>query len=77
MEAKAGLQSSTIVRNSDAYCPRGYCLSHNTFSNVQIQGLSYKDLSYFKESKNKVPKPALLYGNAAEPAKKEDKKKKF
>ena len=27
---KAGLRSSTMVRESDAHCPRGHRLSHNT-----------------------------------------------
>ena len=34
-EAKAGLRSSTMVRESDAHCPRGYRPSHNTSSKVQ------------------------------------------
>ena len=33
-EAKAGLKSSTIVRNLDAHCPRGHRLSHNTFLKI-------------------------------------------
>ena len=34
-EAKAGLRSSTMVRNLEARCPRGHRLSHNTFSKIQ------------------------------------------
>ena len=34
-EVKAGLRSSTMVRKSDAYCPKGHCPSHNTSSKVQ------------------------------------------
>ena len=33
-EAKAGLRSSTMVRELDARCPRGHCPSHNTSSKV-------------------------------------------
>ena len=36
MEAKAGLRSSTMVRDLDAHCPRGHYPSHNTFSKVLI-----------------------------------------
>ena len=75
-EAKAGLRSSTIIRESDARCPRGHRPSHNTSSKVQIQGSSYKDSPRSKEPKPKDPKPAPSRDNAAEPAKKEDRKKK-
>ena len=37
-EAKTGLRSSTMVRDSDAHYPRGYHLSHNTSSKVQTKG---------------------------------------
>ena len=33
-EAKVGLRSSTMVRDSDARCPRGHHPSHNTSSKV-------------------------------------------
>ena len=36
-EAKAGLKSSTMVRESDAPCPRIHRPSHNTSSKVQTQ----------------------------------------
>ena len=75
-EAKAGLRSSTMVRDSDVRCLRGYRPSHNTSSKVQTQGSSHKNSPRTKESKNKDPKLALPRGNTAEPAKKEDKKKK-
>ena len=42
-EAKAGLRSSTMVRESDARCPRGHRPSHNTASKVQTQGTSAKE----------------------------------
>ena len=41
-EAKAGLRSSTIVRDSDARYPRGHRPSHNTSSKVQTQGTTAK-----------------------------------
>ena len=34
-EAKAGLRSSAMVRDSDIRCPRGHRLSNNTASKVQ------------------------------------------
>ena len=42
-EAKAGLRSNTMVRESDARCPRGRRPSHNTFSKVQTQGTIDKE----------------------------------
>ena len=74
IEAKAGLKSSTMVRDLDACCPRGHRLSHNTSSKVQTQGS--KDSSRSEEAKPKDPKLAPLRENAAEPAKKEDRKDK-
>ena len=76
VEAKAGLRSSTMVRDSDASCPEGYRPSHNTSSKMQTQGSSHKNSPHTEESKNKNLKSALPRGNAVEPAKKEDKKKK-
>ena len=73
-EVKAGLKSSTMVRESDARCPRGHRPSHNTFSKVQTQGS--KDSSRSKEPKSKDPKPAPSRDNVAEPAKKENRKEK-
>ena len=77
-EAKAGLRSSTMVRNLDARCPESHCLSHNTSSKVQTQGS--KDLFRSKETKSKDPKSALSRDNTAESPKKDnrkDKKKRF
>ena len=71
-----GLSSSTMVRELDARCPRGHRPSHNTFSKMQTQGSSHKDLPRSEEPKPKDPKPAPSRNNAAEPAKKEDRKKK-
>ena len=73
-EAKAGLRSSTMVRKLDVRCPRGHRPSHNTSSKVQTQGS--KDSSRSEEPKPKDPKPAPLRDNAAEPAKKEDRKER-
>ena len=42
VEAKAGLNSSTIVRESDAHCPRGHHPSHKISSKVQTQGTTAK-----------------------------------
>ena len=73
-EAKAGLRSSTIVQDSDVRCPRGHRPSHNTSSNMQTQGS--KDSSRSKEPKSEDLKPAPSYDDAAEAAKKEDRKNK-
>ena len=75
-EAKIGLRSSIIVRDSDPHCPRGHRPSHNTSSTVQIQDSSHKNLSHIKKPKNKVLKSTPPCGNMAEPVKKEDKKKR-
>ena len=75
-KAKAGLRSSTMVRDLDARCPRGHRPSHNTSSKVQTQGSSHKDSPRSEEPKHKDPKPAPSRDNAAEQAKKEDRKDK-
>ena len=75
-EVKAGLRSSIIVQEADAYCFRGHHPSHNTSSKVQTQGSSHKDSLRSKESKPTDLKPAPLRDNAAEPAKKKDRKEK-
>ena len=75
-EAKAGLKSSTMVRESDACCPKGHRLSLNTFSKVQTQGSSYKDSPHSKKSKPKDPKPAPSRDDMAKPVKTEDRKEK-
>ena len=63
-----------MVWDSDAHCPKGHRQSHNTFLKVQTQGS--KDSSCSKEPKPKDLKLAPSHDNAAEPAKKEDKKEK-
>ena len=75
-KAKAGLRSSTMVRKSDARCSKGHRPSHNTSSKVQRQGSSHKDSPRSEEPKPKDPKPASSRDNAAEPAKKKDRKEK-
>ena len=77
-EAKAGLRSSTMVWDSDAYCPRSHRPSYNTSSKVQTQ--DSKDLSRPKKTKPKDSKSASSRDNAAESPKKDnkkDKKKRF
>ena len=66
-----------MVRDLDARCPRGHRPSHNSFSKVQTQSSSHKDSPRSKEPKNKNPKLAPPVGNAAEPVKKKDKKKRL
>ena len=73
-EAKAGLRSSTMVRDSDACYPRGHRPSHNTSSKVQTQGS--KDFSRTEEPKPKDLKSAPSCDDMAEPAKKKDRKDK-
>ena len=74
-EANAGLRSSTMVQNLDAYYPKHYLLSHNTSLKIQTQGSNNKNFSYFKELELKNSKPALLYNNAtAKPTNKKDRK---
>ena len=78
-EAKAGLKSSTMIRKSDARCPRGYRLSHNTSSKVQTQETTAKDphtkesrLKEGKSTNGKAPAPP----RSNEPAKLNREKKK-
>ena len=52
-KTKAGLRSSTMVQDSDIRCPKGHCLSNNTTSKMQIQGIIAKDFSCPKEPKAK------------------------
>ena len=75
-EVKAGLRSSTMIQDSDAHCLKGHHPSQNTFLKVQTQGSSHKDSPCSEKPKPKDPKPALSHDNAAEPAKKEDRKDK-
>ena len=61
-----------MVQDSDLYC-----LSNNSTSKMQIQGTAVKDSSRPEEPKTKDPKLVLPCDNPAEPAKKEDKQKRF
>ena len=72
-EAKAGLRSSTMVRNSDIRCPKGLRLSNSTTAKVQIQGT--KD-SHPEEPKVKETRPAPSRAEASEPSKQARKEKK-
>ena len=81
VEAKAGLRSSTIVRDSDARSPRGHRLSHNTFSKVQTQGTTAKkpraEEPWPKEAKQangKAPTP-LRSDELIKPTRQKKKKK--
>ena len=63
-----------MVRDSDAYCPKGHRPSHNTSSKIQTKGSN--NFSRSEEPKPKDPKLALPRDNAAELAKKKDRKDK-
>ena len=76
-EAKAGLRSTIMVRDSDICCPQGHRPSNNTASKVQTQRIAAKDSSRFEEPKTKDPKSVSPRNNPAKPAKKEDKQKRF
>ena len=62
-KAKAGLRSSTMVRDSDIRCLRGYYSSKSTASKVQTQGTTAKN-SCLEEPKIKEIK--LILSQAAE-----------
>ena len=76
-ESKAGLKSSTMIRDSDIRCPRDHCLSNNTALKVQTQGTTIKD-SHPKEPKVKETKPTLSRAEASKPSEqaRNEKKKK-
>ena len=84
-EAKAGLRSSAIVRDSDIRCPRGHRSSNSTASKVQTQGTSAKgpEESRTKEAKlaeGKAPAPPRITATeSSEQGKKDrkDKKRRF
>ena len=73
----AGLRSTTMVRDLDIYCPQGHRPSNNTTSKVQTQGTAVKDSSRPEEPKTKDPKSVPPRDDSAEPAKKEDKQKRW
>ena len=83
-KAKAGRRSSTMVRESDARCPKGRHPSHNTSSKVQTQGTTAKE-PHTEEPRPKEAKPtngknpARPRSDSAEPEKisRTDKKKEY
>ena len=76
MEAKAGLKSSIIVRDSDIYYPRDHRSPNSTASKVQTQETTPKNF-HQKEPKVKDIKPNLSRAaEASEPLKQARKKKK-
>ena len=83
-EAKAGLRSSTMVRESDARCSKGHHLSHNIPSKMQTQGTTAKK-PRTKEFRLKEAKltdgknPALPRSKSAEPGKtsRTDKRREY
>ena len=77
-ESKAGLKSSTIVRDSDIRYPRGHRSSNSITSKVQTQGITTKD-SHPEKPKVKITKPIPSRAKASdfsEQARKERKKKR-
>ena len=75
-ESKAGLRSSTMVRDSDICYPRGHRPSNNTAAKVQTQGTKN---SYPEEPKVKEVRPTPSRTEASKPseqARKEKKKKR-
>ena len=75
-EAKAGLRSSTMVRDSNICCLRGHCLSISTASKIQTQKTTANDF-YLKELKVKNVKPTSSWAaEASKPLKQTCKKKK-
>ena len=77
-KAKAGIRSSTMVRDSDIRCPKVHRPSNSTTSKVQTQGTTTKN-SHPEEPKVKEPKPTPSRAEASKPseqARKEKKKKR-
>ena len=72
-ESKAGLRSSTMVRDSDIRCPRGHCSFNSTAAKVQTQGT--KD-SQAEELKLKKTRPAPSRSKASKPSEQACKEKK-
>ena len=64
-ETKAGLRSSTMVRDSDIQCSRSYRPSNSTASKIQTQGITVKDFS--RPEKLKAKEVKSVYANAAKP----------
>ena len=66
-----------MVQNLDIRCPQGHCSFNNTTSKAQTQEIPAKNFSRPEELKTKDPKSILLRDDLAEPAKKENKQKRF
>ena len=77
VEAKAGIRSTIIVWDSDICCSQGHCSSNNTALKLQTKGITAKDSSRPEEPKTKDLKSVPPRDNTAQPAKKEDKQKRF
>ena len=81
-EAKVSFRSSIMVRDAHSRCPRGDCLSQNTFTKVQTEGLTAKkskpEKSKPKDSKPANKKtPALPRTNELRKTSHQDKKKEY
>ena len=81
-KAKAGLKSSIIVWDANSRCSRGYCLSQNTSTKVQIQSSTIKKskpkksrLKDLKLANGKIPVP--LRTNEPKKISRQDKKKEY
>ena len=72
-EAKAGLKSSTMIRDLDIRCPRDHRPSNSTIAKVQTQGTKN---SYPEEPKIKETRPAPSRSEASKPSEQARKKKK-
>ena len=73
-EAKTGLKSSIMVRNSDIHCLQGHRPSNSTTLKVQTQEITVKNSPHPEKLKAKKTKP--IRANASESfelAKKKDK----
>ena len=75
VEAKAGLRSSIMVRDSDICCLRDHRPSNSTASKVQTQETTIKDF-YLEELKVKETRPTSSRTKANEPSKQAHKEKK-
>ena len=76
-EAKVGLKSTIIIRDSDFCYFRGYCPFNNNASKVQTQGTIAKDSFRLEKLKTKNLKSVPSHNDLAKPAKKKDKQKRF
>ena len=73
-EAKVGLRSSTMVRDSDIHCFQGHCCSNNIALKVQTQGTTAKD--FFCSEKPKAKETKSVRANIAESSEQDKKDKK-